>query len=84
MGMPADIGIIDTMVGFPSPDRSQVYKFIQPHLRDEESKSFSMPAAYMFKDVPPEIDPEAEAAARAEAEADPDFGDDPFAPDDLA
>ena len=31
-----------------------------------------------------EIDPEAEAAARAEAEADPDFGDDPFAPDDLA
>ena len=55
MGMPADIGIIDTMVGFPSPDRSQVYKFIQPHLRDEESKSFSMPAAYMFKDVPPEI-----------------------------
>ena len=31
-----------------------------------------------------DIDPEAEAAARAEAEADPDFGDDPFAPDDLA
>ena len=31
-----------------------------------------------------EIGPEAEAAARAEAEADPDFGDDPFAPDDLA
>ncbi|MGL4300383.1 MAG: amidohydrolase family protein [Candidatus Neomicrothrix subdominans] len=63
MGMPADIGIIDTMVGFPSPDRSQVYKFIQPHLRDEESKSFSMPAAYMFKDVPPEIDPEADPVA---------------------
>ena len=31
-----------------------------------------------------EIDPEAEAAARAEAEADPDFGLDPFDPDDLA
>ena len=60
MGMPSDLGIIDTMVGFPSPDRSQVYKFIQPHLRDEESKSFTMPAAYMFKDIPPEIDPEAD------------------------
>ena len=31
-----------------------------------------------------EIDPEAEAAARAQAEADPDFGLDPFDPDDLA
>ena len=31
-----------------------------------------------------QIEGEAEAAARAEAEADPDFGDDPFAPDDLA
>lgn len=31
-----------------------------------------------------QIDPAAEAAARAEAEADPDFGLDPFGPDDLA
>jgi uncharacterized protein len=57
MAMPADLGIIDTMVGFPSRDRSQVYKFLAPQLRDRESREeFSFPAQYMFKDVPPDLD----------------------------
>jgi predicted TIM-barrel fold metal-dependent hydrolase len=51
------IGIIDTMVGFPKQDRRETYRFLDPHLRDTESKEhFSFPAQYMFKDLPPEAD----------------------------
>ncbi len=54
--MPSDVGIIDTMCGFPSRDRREVYKFLAPHLRDQESKEFRFPAQYMFKDVPPDLE----------------------------
>ena len=56
MGLPENVGIIDTMCGFPSRDRREVYKFLAPHLRDEESKGFRFPAQYMFKDVPPDLE----------------------------
>src|SRR6516165_5102200 len=56
MPMPAGIPVIETFLGFPSRDRKQVYKFLAPHLRDAESKGFSFPAQYMFKDVPPDLD----------------------------
>jgi hypothetical protein len=56
MGMPTDVPIIDTMIGFPSVDRREIYKFLSPELRDEESGTFKMPAQYMFKDIPSEID----------------------------
>jgi hypothetical protein len=57
MGMPENVGIIDTMCGFPSRDRREVYKFLAPHLRDKESKEeFRFPAQYMFKDVPPDLE----------------------------
>ncbi len=56
MGMPNDVPIIDTMIGFPSTDRREVYRFMADDLRDAESGTFKMPAQYMFKDVPPEID----------------------------
>jgi predicted TIM-barrel fold metal-dependent hydrolase len=57
MAMPSDVGIIDTMVGFPSRDRQAVYKFLAPHLRDKESlEEFKFPAQYMFKDVPADLD----------------------------
>ncbi|HTO01362.1 MAG TPA: hypothetical protein VL068_11865, partial [Microthrixaceae bacterium] len=57
MGMPSDIRIIDTMIGFPSSNREEVYKFLAPALRDAESKDdFKMPAQYMFKDIPADID----------------------------
>jgi len=56
-GMPTDVPIIDTMIGFPSTDRREVYKFLAPALRDAESKEdFKMPAQYMFKDIPGELD----------------------------
>ncbi|MCB0951475.1 MAG: amidohydrolase family protein, partial [Microthrixaceae bacterium] len=54
--MPTDIAIIDTMIGFPSTDRREVYKFLAPSLRDKESQEdFKMPAQYMFKDIPADI-----------------------------
>ncbi len=57
MAMPTDLGIIDTMVGFPKRDRREVYKFLAPNLRDKESQEeFTFPAQYMFKDVPADVD----------------------------
>ena len=51
--MPADIGIVDTMIGFPSPDMKETYSFITRQTKDRESKEdFEFPAEYMFKDVP--------------------------------
>jgi len=63
MGMPTDIGIIDTMIGLPSHDRKEIYKFLAPELRDTESGTFTMPAQYMFKDIPDEIDADADPVA---------------------
>src|SRR5579883_1784359 len=53
MGMPADIGIIDTMIGFPHHDMKDVYRFITRQTKDAQSKDeFAFPVEYMFKDVP--------------------------------
>ena len=53
-----DIGIVDTMIGFPHADMAQVYAFITRQTKDRESKEeFAFPAEYMFKDVPePDLD----------------------------
>jgi len=52
MGMPTDVGIIDTMIGFPTEDFSQ-YDFIRKQTKDAQSKEeFDFPVEYMFKDVP--------------------------------
>jgi len=53
MGMPTDVGIVDTMLGFPHADMKQVYRFITDQTKDRQSKDeFEFPAEYMFKDVP--------------------------------
>jgi len=53
MAVPADIGIVDTMIGFPSPDMKETYRFITQQTKDQESKEdFEFPVEYMFKDVP--------------------------------
>jgi predicted TIM-barrel fold metal-dependent hydrolase len=52
--MPTDIGIIDTMIGFPT-DFSH-YDFIRKQAKDKETKeSFDFPVEYMFKGVPKEL-----------------------------
>lgn len=52
MAMPQDVGIVDLMIGFPMQDKKKVYEYLQRGMRDDESKEFSFPAQYMFKDVP--------------------------------
>ena len=53
MGMPTNIGIVDTMMGFPHADMKAIYRFITQQTRDTESKEeFEFPVEYMFKDVP--------------------------------
>ena len=53
MGMPTDIGIVDTMIGFPHGDMKEVYRFITRQTKDAESKEkMAFPAEYMFKQVP--------------------------------
>jgi predicted TIM-barrel fold metal-dependent hydrolase len=55
MGMPTNVPIIDTMIGFPMRDVSKTYAFITNQVKDKESKEeFAFPAQYMFKDVPHE------------------------------
>ena len=53
MAMPENIGIVDTMIGFPHRDMKEVYRFITRQTKDAESQDvFDFPVEYMFKDVP--------------------------------
>ena len=53
MAIPSDIGIIDTMIGFPHKDMKETYRFITRQTKDRQSKEeFAFPVEYMFKDVP--------------------------------
>jgi len=53
MAMPQRIGVIDLMMNIPGADNSHWYDFMKPLLLDRESREqFSMPAQYMFKDIP--------------------------------
>ena len=53
MGIPTDIGIVDTMIGFPHRDMKETYRFITNQTKDRQSKDdFEFPVEYMFKDVP--------------------------------
>lgn len=54
MAMPTDIGIIDCMLGIPeSEHRADWFDSFKPMIKDAETlKQFSMPAQYMFKDIP--------------------------------
>ena len=53
MAMPSDIGIVDTMIGFPAEDFA-MYVFIREQLKDPSAK-FDFPVEYMFKQVPKEL-----------------------------
>lgn len=53
MAMPTDVGIIDTMLGFPAKDMAAQYAFITRQTKDRESREdFEFPAEYMFKRPP--------------------------------
>ncbi|MEZ5557703.1 MAG: amidohydrolase family protein [Pseudomonadales bacterium] len=53
MPMPADVRIVDTMIGFPASDFKQ-YDFIREQLKDR-STDFEFPVEYMFKQVPKDL-----------------------------
>jgi predicted TIM-barrel fold metal-dependent hydrolase len=53
MGMPSNIGIVDTMIGFAAEDFKS-YDFIREQLKDS-SGEFDFPVEYMFKSVPKEL-----------------------------
>lgn len=51
--MPTNIGIIDTMIGFPHADLRGAYADIRRQIRDRQTHDeFDMPVEYMFRDVP--------------------------------
>lgn len=53
MSFPAQQPVIDLMLSVPGEDNSGWYEFMKPLLLDEQSRAqFSMPAQYMFKDIP--------------------------------
>lgn len=53
MPVPKEIKVIDLMLSIPGEDNSSWYDFIKPLLMDQESRDmFSMPAQYMFRDIP--------------------------------
>jgi predicted TIM-barrel fold metal-dependent hydrolase len=70
--MPTDIGTIDLMIGFARVDESSVYDFLRPSLKDEETASgkLTMPAGYMFKEIPDTIDQDRDAIDTTTAEMD--------------
>ena len=51
--MPTDVGVVDCMIGFPSPRAARRFDFLRPQLRDEESATSGSPIAYMFKETTP-------------------------------
>jgi len=50
----AEVGVIDTMIGFPQPrdDAAKQYDFIRKQTHDRDSDEWEFPAQYMFKGVP--------------------------------
>lgn len=53
MARPQDIQVIDLMMNIPEHDQSGWYKFLEPLLLDEESRTtMTMPAGYMFRNIP--------------------------------
>src|SRR5215207_1266825 len=71
MGMPTDVGVIDLMLGIPEGTKKHWYGFLRAGLMDRESKEeFEFPAQYMFKQVPKDIDPNADPIATVLEEMD--------------
>ncbi len=63
MGFPSDVGVIDLMLGIPEGSKKEWYGFLRAGLMDDESKAMEFPAQYMFKDVPQDMDADADPVA---------------------
>ncbi len=61
--MPTDVGVIDLMLGIPEGSKKGWYDFLRDGLMDDESKEMAFPVQYMFKDVPDDLEAEADPVA---------------------
>jgi uncharacterized protein len=46
---PAGLGVVDTMIGLPSPDPAANYSFFRDQIKDPTSKANMFPVEYLFK-----------------------------------
>jgi hypothetical protein len=60
MAFPADVPVIDLMMGLPEGHKKDWYAFMRKGFMDAESSEMEFPAQYMFKDVPKDIDEDAD------------------------
>jgi predicted TIM-barrel fold metal-dependent hydrolase len=70
MAMPPDVPVIDLMMGLPEGHKKDWYGFLRKGFMDEESKDMEFPAQYMFKEVPKDIDENADPISVVLAEMD--------------
>src|SRR4051812_22187833 len=56
MAMPADVPVVDLMMGIPEGHKKDWYAFLRKGFMDTESGDMEFPVQYMFKDVPKDID----------------------------
>jgi predicted TIM-barrel fold metal-dependent hydrolase len=63
LGVPADIAVIDTMIGLPMLDRLEWQQTMASVLRDQGSRGFTHPAGYMYKHTP-EVPRDADSIGR--------------------
>jgi predicted TIM-barrel fold metal-dependent hydrolase len=61
MAFPVDLGVVDLMIGVPEGHKRDWYGFLRNQLMDRESREdFEFPVEYIFKDVPKDIDENAD------------------------
>jgi predicted TIM-barrel fold metal-dependent hydrolase len=61
MALPVDLGVVDLMIGVPEGHKRDWYGFLRNQLMDRESREdFEFPVEYIFKDVPKDIDENAD------------------------
>jgi predicted TIM-barrel fold metal-dependent hydrolase len=61
MSFPLDVGVVDLMIGVPEGHKKDWYGFLRGQLMDRESREdFEFPVEYIFKDVPKDIDENAD------------------------
>jgi hypothetical protein len=52
MPLPAGIGAVDLMIGFPSADARSHYENLRAMTKDAASAEMEFPAEYMFEEMP--------------------------------
>jgi predicted TIM-barrel fold metal-dependent hydrolase len=70
MSLPAGIGTVDLMIGFPSADARSHYENLRAMTKDAASADMEFPAQYMFKQVPNHLPAGADPIAVALGEMD--------------